>query len=97
MGGAINSVSRSGANTYQASVYEYFKNKDWQGYEVNAPFTFTVPKQEYNYDLKGFTASGAIIKNKLFFFADRLINAHGVDGARGVKKTSSKKALHLIA
>lgn len=35
--------------------------------------------------------------NKLFFFADRLINAHGVDGARGVKKTSSKKALHLIA
>jgi hypothetical protein len=70
VGGGINSVSRSGTNTYQASVYEYFKNKDWQGYEVNAPYTIKVPKQEYNYDLKGFTASGAIIKNKLFLFVN---------------------------
>ena len=48
-------------------MYEYFKNKDLQGYDVNG---VTLPKQEFNYDLKGFTAGGAIIKNKLFFFVN---------------------------
>jgi len=71
VGGGINSVSRSGTNTYSGSVYQYFKNKDWQGYDVNAaPYTITVPKQDYSYDLKGFTAGGAIIKNKLFIFVN---------------------------
>jgi len=71
VGGGINSVSRSGTNTYSGSVYQYAKNKDWQGYEVNAaPYTITVPKQDYSYDLKGFTAGGAIIKNKLFIFVN---------------------------
>jgi hypothetical protein len=71
IGGGINSVTRSGTNTYSGSVYEYFKNKDWQGYEVNAaPYTIKVPKQDYSYDLKGFTASGAIIKDKLFIFVN---------------------------
>jgi hypothetical protein len=71
VGGGINSVSRSGTNTYSGSVYQYFKSKDWQGYDVNAaPYTITVPKQDYSYDLKGFTAGGAIIKNKLFLFVN---------------------------
>ena len=71
VGGGINSVSRSGTNTYSGSVYQYAKNKDWQGYEVNgAPYTIVVPKQDYSYDLKGFTAGGAIIKNKLFIFVN---------------------------
>jgi len=71
IGGGVNSVTRSGTNTYSGSVYQYFKNKDWQGYEVNgAPYTITVPKQDYSYDLKGFTTSGAIIKNKLFLFVN---------------------------
>ncbi len=70
IGGGVNSVTRSGTNTYQGSVYQYFKSKDWQGYEVNSPFTLKVPKQDYSFDLKGFTASGAIIKNKLFLFVN---------------------------
>jgi len=64
-GGAINTVTKSGTNKATGSVYQYFKNKDLQGYDVNG---VTLPKQEFNYDLKGFTAGGAIIKNKLFFF-----------------------------
>lgn len=71
VGGGINTVSRSGANTAFGSVYQYFKNKDLQGYEVNAaPYTIVVPKQDFSYDMKGFTAGGAIIKNKLFFFVN---------------------------
>jgi hypothetical protein len=71
VGGNVNSVSRSGANTATGSVYQYMKSKDWQGYEVNAaPYTQVVPKQDFNYDLKGFTVGGALIKNKLFYFVN---------------------------
>ena len=71
VGGNVNSVSRSGANTATGSVYQYMKSKDWQGYEVNAaPNTIKVPKQDFNYDLKGFTVGGALIKNKLFYFVN---------------------------
>ncbi len=64
-GGSINTVTRSGANETFGSVYEYFKNKNLQGYKVG---DVTLPKQSFNYDLKGFTLGGAIVKNKLFFF-----------------------------
>jgi len=71
VGGNVNSVSRSGANTATGSVYQYMKSKDWQGYEVNAaPYTIKVPKQDFSYDLKGFTVGGALIKNKLFYFVN---------------------------
>ena len=64
-GAGINTVTRSGKNQTFGSVYQYFKNKDWQSYKVGY---INLPKQEFTYDLKGFTVGGAIIKNKLFFF-----------------------------
>jgi hypothetical protein len=67
-GGGINTVTRSGGNKFVGSVYEYIKNQDLQGYEVNAPYTFKVAKTPFEYTLKGFTIGGALIKNKLFFF-----------------------------
>jgi len=66
-GGGINSITRSGANKTFGSVYEYFKSKDLQGYDVGS---VTVPKQDFEYDLKGVTIGGAIVKNKLFYFAN---------------------------
>lgn len=64
-GGSINTVTRSGNNDIYGSVYEYFKNKNLQGYKVG---DVTVPKQDYTYKLIGATVGGPIIKNKLFFF-----------------------------
>jgi hypothetical protein len=64
-GGSVNTVTRSGKNQAFGSVYQYFKNTDLQGYKVG---DITMPKQDFTYDLKGFTAGGAIVKNKLFFF-----------------------------
>ncbi|MEN9701146.1 MAG: hypothetical protein RIR55_461 [Bacteroidota bacterium] len=93
VGGGVNSVSRSGTNTYSGSVYQYFKNKDWQGYDVNgAPYTITVPKQDYSYDLKGFTASGAIIKNKLFLFVNGEQEATTTPGTTWSASTASNPA-----
>ena len=93
VGGGVNSVSRSGTNTYQGSVYEYFKSKDWQGYEVNgAPYTITVPKLDYSYDLKGFTAGGAIIKNKLFLFVNGEQESNTSPGTTWMASSSSNPA-----
>ena len=64
-GGSINTVTRSGNNNLYASVYEYFKNKNLQGYNVG---DISVPKQDYTYHLIGATVGGPIIKNKLFYF-----------------------------
>ena len=66
-GGSINTVTRSGKNKSFGSVYQFFKNKDLQGYKVG---DITQPKQDFTYDLKGFTAGGAIVKNKLFLFVN---------------------------
>ena len=64
-GGSINTVTRSGTNNLYASVYDYIKSKNLQGYKVG---DITVPKQDYTYNLIGATVGGAIIKNKLFYF-----------------------------
>ena len=64
-GAGVNSVTRSGTNTFRGSVYTYLKGPGTQGYNVR---TITVPKQDFSYKLRGFSVGGPIIKNKLFFF-----------------------------
>jgi hypothetical protein len=64
-GAGINTVTRSGTNQFKGTVYEYFKNEDNQGYKVgNSKLT----KTPIQYNLKGFSIGGPIIKNKVFFF-----------------------------
>lgn len=64
-GAGINTVTRSGTNTFKGSVYTYIKGKGTQGYNVGDA---TVPKQDFSYNLRGFSVGGPIIKNKIFFF-----------------------------
>ncbi|MEO5891797.1 MAG: carboxypeptidase regulatory-like domain-containing protein [Ferruginibacter sp.] len=64
-GAGLNAVTRSGTNQFKGSIYTYTKNENYQGYKVaNA----TVPKTPIDFNLRGFSLGGAIIKNKLFFF-----------------------------
>ncbi len=64
-GAGINSVTRSGSNQFKGSVYTYIRSPNLQGYKVA---TATVPKPSFDYNLRGATIGGPIIKNKLFFF-----------------------------
>ncbi|MCW3110434.1 MAG: TonB-dependent receptor, partial [Segetibacter sp.] len=64
-GAGINSVTRSGTNTFKGSVYTYIRTPDLQGYNVR---TNTIPKPSFNYNLRGASIGGPIIPNKLFFF-----------------------------
>lgn len=64
-GAGINTVTKSGTNTFKGSVYTYTKGSGTQGYKVG---DITLPKQQLDYNLCGFTVGGPIVKNKLFFF-----------------------------
>ena len=64
-GAGINTVTRSGTNTFKGTVYDYTKGASNQGYNVRG---VTIPKQDFNYNLVGGSVGGPIIKNKLFFF-----------------------------
>lgn len=88
-GAGINSVTRSGNNKTFGSVYQYFKGKNLQGYNVGA---VTLPKQTFNYDLKGFTVGGAIVKNKLFVFINGEQESKTVPGTSWVANDASHAA-----
>ena len=64
-GAGINTVTRSGTNTFKGSVYTYLRSPGLQGYNVH---TSKLPRTDYTYNLRGFSAGGPIIANKLFFF-----------------------------
>lgn len=64
-GAGVNTVTRSGTNQFKGSVYTYLRGPGTQGYKVR---TVEVPKQDFEYNLRGFSFGGPIIKSKLFFF-----------------------------
>lgn len=65
VGGAINAVTRSGTNTFQASVYEYWRNQNQQGDKVGK-ISFT--PAPFKFKQWGMRIGGPIVKNKVFFF-----------------------------
>ncbi|GAA4328823.1 TonB-dependent receptor [Flaviaesturariibacter amylovorans] len=64
-GAGINSVTKSGTNDFRGSLYYYWKSPDLTGTKVG---TFTVPRQQFDFNNRGVTFGGPIIRNKLFFF-----------------------------
>ncbi len=67
-GANINSVTKSGSNELKASAYSFVRNEDLlgntiKGNEVNA-------NPDLSFNQSGFTLSGPIIQNKLFFFVN---------------------------
>ena len=64
-GTGVNTVTKSGTNTFKGSIYQYSRNQDYLGYDVGPT---TVTKTPFDYSIKGFTLGGPIIKDKLFFF-----------------------------
>lgn len=64
-GAGINSVTKSGTNDIKGSVYYYKKSPSLTGRKVG---TVTVPEQQFDFNNRGLTIGGPIVKNKLFFF-----------------------------
>jgi hypothetical protein len=64
-GAGINSVTKSGSNDFHASAYTYAKSPDLRGYRVKDEILSVSEFSNHQY---GISLSGAIIKNKLFYF-----------------------------
>lgn len=65
-GAGINTVTKSGTNKYQGSIYSYLRNEDLLGNKVSGSDVIANPDLSFNQS--GFTVSGPIVENKLFFF-----------------------------
>ena len=65
IGAAMNAVTRSGHNTFEASAYSYFYNEKFRGKYVEGNELTVNPEQHL---LVGARVGGPIIKDKLFFF-----------------------------
>ena len=67
-GAGVNTVTKSGTNEYKASIYSYFRNQTFVGNKIDGKDVVANP--ELTFHQSGISASGPIIKNKLFIFAN---------------------------
>lgn len=67
VGASVNTVTRSGGNQIRGSVYRMFRNESMVGTKAKA---LTVNPGTFTFGNTGFSVSGPIVKNKLFFFAN---------------------------
>jgi hypothetical protein len=64
-GAGVNTVVKSGTNTFKGSVYDYIRGTGLTGYNAG---DVTIAKTPFSYRQTGVSLGGPIIKNKLFFF-----------------------------
>ena len=77
-GASINAVTRSGDNTFKASVYTYIRPKSFTGNTVDGNDVVGAnDRSSQNY---GFRVGGPIIKNKLFFFVSGEYEKESIPG-----------------
>jgi outer membrane receptor protein involved in Fe transport len=66
-GGIVNVVTKSGANTFNGSAYEYFRNDKLATRTVDQKAR-DIPKSPFSRHQPGFSVGGPIIRNKAQFF-----------------------------
>ena len=71
-GATVNVASRSGANEFHATLYEFLRNTDLNafGYIKAVSGTHHFPKPGFNRNQFGADFGGRIVKDKLFYFVD---------------------------
>ena len=69
IGGGVNSITKSGTNLFRGSAYFYHRNENLRGDAVNHE-QIGQAREKDRVSTYGFTASGPIVKDKLFFFVN---------------------------
>lgn len=65
-GAGINTVTKSGTNEFKGSAYSFLRNENLIGNTVSG--TKVIANPDLSFNQSGFTVSGPIIPDKLFFF-----------------------------
>ena len=66
-GASVNAVTKSGTNTLTGTVYGFFRNEDLTGGKISGEDVFRGKLSQNQY---GVSIGGALVKDKLFFFAN---------------------------
>ena len=69
-GAAVNVITRSGANQFHGSAYEFFRNDITDSRNFFAPASLLSHKPEQRQNQYGASFSGPIFKDRTFFFID---------------------------
>lgn len=85
-GANINSVTKSGTNELSGSVYSYLRNESLIGNKVGGNEVIANPDLKFNQS--GFTLSGPIIRDKMFFFINGEIERRDDPGSNFVANRS---------
>jgi len=69
--GQVNVVTKSGSNAFHGTVFEFHRNEKFDA----RPYAFTAaqaaaPKPDFRWNQFGYTASGPLAKNRLFFMSN---------------------------
>ncbi len=67
-GANINTVTKSGTNSLRGSVYTFLRNESLEGNEVSGSEVIANP--DLSYIQSGFSLSGPLIRDKLFFYVN---------------------------
>ncbi|MCH8126529.1 TonB-dependent receptor [candidate division KSB1 bacterium] len=67
-GANINSVTKSGTNEFKGSVYSFLRNESLIGNKVSG--NEVIAKPDLSFNQSGFTFSGPLVRDKLFFFVN---------------------------
>jgi len=81
-GAGINTVTKSGTNQFKGSMYSFVRNESLMGNTVAGSEVVANPDLVFNQS--GFTVSGPIIPNKLFFFVNGEIERRDDPGSNFV-------------
>ncbi|MDO3641733.1 MAG: TonB-dependent receptor [Mucilaginibacter sp.] len=105
-GAGVNTVVKSGTNTFKGTVYDYIRSVGLTGYSAG---TANIKKVPFTYHTDGVSIGGPIIKNKLFFFLsgeqERLSNPYSAfvaapapgQGGTGNVSQADAQTLNAIA
>lgn len=85
-GAGINVVTKSGTNRYQGSLYSFFRNETLLGNSVSGNEVIANPDLSFNQS--GFSVSGPIVQDKLFFFLNGEIERREDPGTNFVANQS---------
>lgn len=86
-GANINTVTKSGTNDFRASLYSFYRNDNLEGNSVRGLKISANPTLKYLQS--GFSFSGPIKRNKLFFFVNAELERTDNPGTNFVASTGS--------
>ena len=87
-GAAINAVTKSGTNTWHASVYNYYTSDQLQGDRISKDDDGKISFGRSLDNTTGVTVGGPIIKDKLFFFLNAEYTPESTPGSTYTARAS---------